>query len=96
MNQDSSGKFVAGNKASPGRPRKSVEERYLKKLSASVTLADWKDICKKAVTDAKRGDPRARQWISEYLLGKPLQRNELTGKDGDVIVIKLVDDDNGD
>jgi len=93
MDRDTSGKFTEGHPGGPGRPKKSVEERYLKKLSASVTLSDWRDICKRAVSDAKRGDARARQWISEYLLGKPLQRSEITGKDGETIVIKLVDDD---
>ena len=89
MDRDTSGKFTEGHPGGPGRPRKSVEERYLKKLSSTITMKDWSEICKRAVYDAKRGDSKARQWISDYLMGKPVQRNEITGADGGVIVVKF-------
>ena len=39
-----------------------------------VTLADWEKITLTAVARAKSGDNQARKWLSEYLLGPPVQR----------------------
>jgi len=70
-------KFEKGNPGGPGRPRKAVEEKYLKKISSSVTLTEWREIVKKAVQQAQKGDARARQWLADYLVGKPVQGVEL-------------------
>ena len=70
--------FEKGQSGNPkGRPRKAVEEKYLKKISSSVTLTEWRDIVKKAVQQAQKGDARARQWLADYLVGKPVQGVEL-------------------
>ena len=45
---------------------------------------------------AQSKDPRLQMAFVEFAYGKPPVRTELTGKDGEKIVIKLVDDDNGD
>lgn len=74
--RDKSGRFAKGNQVgvgSGGRPRRSVEERYLKALSRTVSMADWKTITIKAIEQAKEGDKAARQWLSDYLIGKPTQ-----------------------
>lgn len=77
--RDEKGRFVkghknsAGNKGGTGRPRRSIEERYLKALSGSISISDWKEIVKKAVEQAKDGDKFARQWLADYLIGKPTQ-----------------------
>lgn len=72
-------KFQPGQSGNPaGRPKRSVEEKYLKKISSSVTLTEWREIVKKAVEQAKRGDAKARQWLSDYLVGKPVQGVDLT------------------
>lgn len=82
-------KFQPGQSGNPaGRPKRSVEEKYLKKISSSVTMAEWHDIIKRAVVDAKRGDAKARQWLSDYLVGKPVQGIDLE-HDG---VIKFIVD----
>jgi len=71
--------FVEGNAAavgnrSPGRPTRRKEEKFLLLLSSAVSESDWKDVIYKALEQAKEGDWRARQWLSDYLIGKPVQR----------------------
>lgn len=90
-------RFQPGQTGNPnGRPKRPIEERYLKKLSTSVKLSDWEDIIKRAVYDARKGDARARQWLSDYLLGKPTQRQEISGPNGANLVINLSwDEDDG-
>ena len=79
--RDKKGRFVKGNPGNPnakGRPNRKTEDKYLKALRDSVTSKEWKAICKQAVKDAKKGDRSARQWLSDYLLGKPQQFVDLT------------------
>ena len=77
------GRWAPGQSGNPGgRPKRPKAEAYLRTLEQGVTLADWKLIIEKAVAQAQRGDSRARTWLSDYLLGKPLQRTEVTGADG--------------
>ena len=78
--RDDSGKFASGNKGGPGRPPKSKEEKFLKVTLSAVSLSDWREIVKKAVEQAKRGNPSARKWLSDYLLGLPQQKVDLTSK----------------
>lgn len=93
--RNSKGQFVAGNGAAkgnrggPGRPKRSTEERYLSALSRRVTMKDWRVIVDTAVARAKAGDTKARQWLSDYLLGKPVQRQEITGADGGALRIEV-------
>jgi len=89
--RDDNGRFIKGNKASPGRTKRLIEERYLKRFSSTVKVAEWREIILKAIDQAKRGDPRARQWLSDYLVGKPIQGIELE-QDGNII-LKVVHDD---
>ena len=65
------GKFIPGNKASPGRAPKAREERYYEITMTACSYKDWEEITKTAVRQAKKGDPVARKWLSEYLVGKP-------------------------
>lgn len=76
------GKFVKGNGGGPGRPKRSTEEKYLASLQSAVSVKDWRDIVDKAVFQAKRGDARARQWLSDYLIGPPVQKLQHQGHDG--------------
>ena len=43
-------------------------------MVASISMEDWISIVTKAVTDAKLGDPAARQWLSRHLLGDPAHK----------------------
>jgi hypothetical protein len=98
VTRDENGKFIKGVSGNPaGRPKKEREERYRDILVNSVTFADWEAIIGKAVKQAKGGDSVARKWLSDYLIGPPIQRQELTGKDGSAIeVIHVRPGDNDD
>ena len=98
--RDSNGRFVKGNQAAKGngggRPPKRREERYLEITMSACTFKDWREIVKKAVTQAKDGDSSARKWLSDYLLGPPVQRTELTGADGGAVALQYVGNVNPD
>ena len=79
MKRNEKGQFIKGHTGNAkGRPKRKTEDKYLKALRDSVTLKDWKAISKKATEQAKRGDRAARQWLSDYLLGKPQQYVDFT------------------
>jgi hypothetical protein len=63
------GQFAKGNKGGPGRPHRQTEREYLAVLRDTVSLEDWKEIIEKTVAQAKEGDARARQWLTNYLVG---------------------------
>jgi hypothetical protein len=69
--RDSKGRFVKGWRGGPGRESKSTEQAYLEVMIGAVSLSDWKEIVSRAVQDAIKGNSTARQWLSDYLLGKP-------------------------
>lgn len=84
------GQLQKGSVLNPkGRPKKSREERYLKMLTTSVSDDDWQAIIDRAVSDAKRGDATARKWLTDYLIGPPIERKEISGVGGDTIVVTL-------
>lgn len=92
----SNGQFAKGHSGNPtGRPKRSTEERYLRALSRHVTLKDWAKIVDTAVSRAKAGDSTARQWLSDYLMGKPLQRQEIAGAGGGDLVLRVIYGDDG-
>lgn len=72
--RDSKGRFVKGASGNPqGRLPKQIEQSYLQVSESVCTFDVWREITMKAIEQAKRGDARARQWLSDYLIGKPLQ-----------------------
>ena len=88
IQRDEKGRFLPGNAAGPGRPRREVEENYLRILSDTCTPDAWRGICKRAVIDALQGDARARDWISNYLIGKPPTVIDLSA--GDAVLLKQI------
>ncbi len=71
--RDSKGRFVKGASGNPqGRLPKQTETSYLQVSESVCTFDVWREIVAKAVEQAKRGDARARQWLSDYLIGKPV------------------------
>jgi len=40
-------------------------------MRKAVTPTKWKAIVERAIKDACKGDKAARQWLANYLLGKP-------------------------
>jgi hypothetical protein len=68
--RDSNGRWLPGKAGGPGRPSRRREQEYLDSTIANCSVADWAEIVRKAVADAKRGDFRARAWLGTALLGK--------------------------
>lgn len=82
MTRDDKGRFPKGVSGNPkGRKARPTEEKYLAVFKQCVDEEDIKAIARKAVEQAKRGDPMARKFIFDYLVGPPVQKNEtqLTG-----------------
>jgi hypothetical protein len=48
-----------------------TEGDYMGVLLDTVTLDDWQDVVSGALQAAKAGDPSARAWLAQYLVGKP-------------------------
>ena len=48
-----------------------TESDYMGVLLDTVTLDDWRDVVAGALQAAKGGDPAARAWLAQYLVGKP-------------------------
>jgi hypothetical protein len=85
--------FKPGQSGNPnGRPKKAREERFLEITLSAVSFADWKEIIQKAVVQAKRGDSTARKWLSDYLIGHPIQKHELEGNLDKPVVFKVIYD----
>jgi len=72
------GRFAKGNPGGSGRPARHVEIEYLKALQDVCSLTAWKEICKRAVDEARHGDKYARVWLSNYVLGAPKQIGDNT------------------
>lgn len=84
--------FQKGQSGNPkGRPRKEREVRFYEITTSTVSFDDWKEIVGKAVIDAKRGDTAARKWLSDYLIGTPEQRVDVTSN-GNSILVEYVND----
>ena len=80
--RDNHGRFAPGNAGGPGRPRRAVERDYLTTLTEACPPEKWRAIVDRAVTDAKDGDPKARDWLARYLIGdKPGTLAELAMKE---------------
>ena len=48
-----------------------TEGDYMGVLLEAVTLDDWRDVVNNAKAMAKDGDPQARAWLAQYLMGRP-------------------------
>lgn len=94
MERSRKGQFVNGNSASAGvsegktgRPPRKREERFYDITLRACTYSDWRKIVKKAVKQALEGDHRARKFLADYIIGPPLQRQEISGPEGGAVVI---------
>lgn len=47
-----------------------TEGDYMSVLLEAVTLDDWRAVVNNAKTLAQAGDPQARSWLAQYLMGK--------------------------
>ena len=48
-----------------------TEGDYMSTLLDAVSLDDWRDVVLGTLALAKEGDPSARAWLAQYLVGKP-------------------------
>lgn len=48
-----------------------TENDYMGVMLDAVSLDDWRDIITGTLQLAKGGDPSARAWLAQYLVGKP-------------------------
>ena len=81
--RDENGRFVPGQSGNPkGRSPRRTEDEYLNAMISRVTLKDWREVVDKALSQAKRGDSLARQWLTNYIVGPPVQRLQHTGEGG--------------
>jgi hypothetical protein len=48
-----------------------TEGDYMGVLLDAVTLDDWRGVVTSALQAAKGGDPQARNWLAQYLVGRP-------------------------
>ncbi len=83
--RDQNGRFVKGNKASPGRAKRVVEVDFHNILLDNVSAEQWSGIVKRAVTDALAGDKYARQFIADYTIGKAPSILELRAADATLL-----------
>lgn len=67
-----------------------TESDYMGVLLDTVSLEDWRDVVTGTLQLAKSGDPQARAWLAQYLVGKPEAKaptpltvvvNQWSGKD---------------
>lgn len=91
-NRDEKGHFVKGKSGNPGG-RPINQTKYLKKIDTAMKITDWREIVKKAIEQAKRGDPKARQWLSDYLMGKPQQIIDITTDGEKLNIVRIIEHD---
>jgi hypothetical protein len=48
-----------------------TQESYMGTLLDAVSLDDWREVVTGAVQAAKGGDSQARNWLAQYLVGRP-------------------------
>ena len=92
--RDENGRFAKGNGGGPGRPKKAREEKYLDILLSIITPDEWAKVCSVALSRAKAGDSRAREWLANYIVGKPVEKREISSPEGEGLRI-LVEYVNG-
>jgi len=63
------GRFQVGNSGGPGRPPRQTELEYLRAISEACGVDTFKEIVTATVEAARRGDDKARAWLSSYLVG---------------------------
>lgn len=75
-----------------------TEGDYMGVLLDAVSLEDWRGVVTGALQAAQGGDPQARNWLAQYLIGRPEGKaptpltvvvNQLSGND--LVINRLAD-----
>lgn len=90
VKRDERGRFVSSGNPN-GRAARKVETEYLELAKRKCGKSEWLAIVETAIEQAKDGNARARQWLSDYLIGKPLLMRGTESEDEKTIVITMVD-----
>lgn len=94
------GRFLPGNSASKGRgrPSKEKEQEYYNATVSSVSLTAWKQIVKRAILDAQRGNAAARSWLTNILMSDTVEDNSGLGVPDtiEVAIKKIYGEPDGD
>jgi hypothetical protein len=69
-NPTGKGGFKPGNRAGPGRPRRTTERQYLDATIGKVPLKAWREVVARALEQATNGDAKAREWLGKILIGE--------------------------
>lgn len=77
------GRFGVGNKGGPGRPPKAREAAYAAVLREILTLGEWGIIVRAAILRAQNGDAQARQWLTDYAIGRAPQAVDIRHVEGE-------------
>ena len=96
--RETNGQFGKGNKVATGnkgggRSARPKEEQYLAIMLKACSAEDWEKIVISAVVHAKAGDSRAREWLANYIIGKPVERHEISGPEGGPLAVEHILDD---
>lgn len=95
MVRNANGQFVKGHEKTGGRKKRPAEVAYFDAFKDNVTPEELGEIARIVSDKAKRGNLAAAKIVFDYLLGLPVQRTEITGKDGNAIKIKVTVKDAG-
>ena len=93
VKRDERGRFISSGNPN-GRASRKVETEYLELAKRKCGKSEWLAIVETAVEQAKEGDAKARQWLSDYLIGKPLLMRETESEGEKTIVINWIDSEN--
>ena len=89
IKRDEKERFIKGVSGNPGG-RPIDQSKYLKKIDTALSFKKWRAIIIKAIDQAERGDSKARQWLSDYILGRPVQNvNQKTEHSGEVEIVRV-------
>ena len=91
--RDAYGRWKRGVSGNPkGRLPRQTENEYLNILMEKCTPDRWADIIEKALRQAVDGDARARDWLSRYVVGDPIQVHEYLFDKHEDICIRVIFD----
>lgn len=82
---EKTGRFLPGNKASPGRRPRATEAEYLSAMSDAVSVEQWGKATAKMLKQAMQGDVQAYKTILPYFAGLPVQRLQLSSADAQIL-----------
>lgn len=75
--------FVKGQSGNPGGRPSEVRQELNALLDKVFTTVKRKKVIEKLIEDAELGNHEARVLLLAYTYGKPVERKEITGADGE-------------